>query len=100
MTRRCDVIAAAAAILCAVLIGAGLAAAAEPQFTSCGHVDGTVAISARHLGCAPARSVARSYLRGDAHPQAYHCRRVAITVANGWYALCTKHRAVVQITPE
>lgn len=59
-----------ALILILLVIGV-LAATASgaPRLTSCGHVDAYVAAAAHRVSCNQARSIARSYLRGNHRPQ-------------------------------
>jgi hypothetical protein len=86
---------AAAAVLLLPSVGS---AAARP--TSCGHVQGTVAVTAHKLACTPARRVADAYLNGHKNPDGFRCQKHSVDAAAGWWAKCTRGIAYVQITPE
>jgi hypothetical protein len=75
-------------------------ASTTASIRSCGHVDTYVAVSAHHVSCTKARSVARAYLHGNQHPSGFHCRRISVNAAAGWYAHCTRRASFVNVVPE
>jgi hypothetical protein len=89
----CSAVAAAALLLPST-------GAALQRPNRCGHVQGTVAVSAHKLACAPARSVANAYLNGHRNPDGFRCQKHSVDAAAGWWAKCTRGSAYVQITPE
>ena len=89
----CSAVAAAALLLPSVG-----GAVARP--TSCGHVQGTVAVTAHKLACTPARRVANAYLNGRKNPDGFRCQKHSVDAAAGWWAKCARGGAYVQITPE
>jgi hypothetical protein len=94
----------ARAAACAVVVGAALllpsTSGALERPTLCGHVDGTVAVTAHKLACTPARRVANAYLHGHKNPDGFRCQKHSVDAAAGWAAKCTRGTAYVQITPE
>jgi hypothetical protein len=75
-------------------------ASTAASITSCGHVDTYVAVGAHRLSCTKARAVARAYLHGNQHPSGFHCRRISVNAAAGWYAHCTRRASFVNVVPE
>ena len=73
---------------------------ARVKQTSCGYIQRTVAVSAHHIACKPARKVALTYLDGTRDPYGFSCRRHNVNAAAGWWARCTRGSRFVQITPE
>lgn len=73
---------------------------ARVKRTLCGHVQRTVAVSAHHIACKPARKVALTYLRGLNDPYGFSCHRYKVNAAAGWWVRCTRGSRLVQITPE
>ena len=90
-----------ATLVVVVVVGAaGLAPAATASPRLCGHVEGTVAVSARHLDCARAKPVAIHYLNTRRGLHGFRCHRHAIQAGAGWYAVCARGPERVDITPE
>lgn len=81
---------------------AGFAALAHaaPTLRPCGSVDGTVGIGAVAVDCRMARAVGSHYLETNHGSHGFRCRRYGIDAAAGWYAICSRARERVRITPE
>jgi stage V sporulation protein SpoVS len=75
-------------------------ASTTASIRSCGHVDTYVAIGAHRVSRTKARAVARAYLHGNQHPSGFHCRRITVNAAAGWYAHCTRRASFVNVVPE
>lgn len=69
-------------------------------YKECGHLQTFIGVLAHDLTCRKALAVARSYLVGDHRPLGFHCKRVNVNAAVGYYTHCTKHPAAVNIAPE
>jgi hypothetical protein len=94
--RHAAVVAALVAIACSATVGGqATASAIVPAVKSCGYLDTYIAIGAHDLGCRTARSVVRSYLRGDHHPLGYRCKTKAVNAGGGSITRCSKRSAYV-----
>jgi hypothetical protein len=88
----------------ATVIALGAVARAQTinGWALCGHIDGTVAITTKHLSCKTGRYVAGKYLDSNLKraPEHFKCHRYTVQAAAGWQATCKRSKAVIQITPE
>jgi hypothetical protein len=89
---------------CAALLGivASASAAATSSATPrhCGYVHEFVSVAATGVGCRTAESVARRYLDGRHRPLGFRCVKHDVNAAAGYYTICRKGRAQVDIVPE
>lgn len=89
--------------LAIVVVGAGSWGAADGAASrqrQCGHVAGSVAITAVGVKCATARAVGLRYLDRSRGSRGFRCKRYRVDAAAGWYAVCTRGARRVRITPE
>ena len=87
--------------LVAVLVALPMTATAQaPKLHFCRNVDGTVAVGEQRVACAQARAVAIAFIAGKRPPAGFHCRRIAVNAAAGFYGVCTKRAQLVRVIPE